>query len=337
MNIFGGFKETSDVSDVNKENKAEVSQEAQSKFERIMGDERLPETEPELKKDDGSASTFSNLLDKFENLFKSEAVTNTESAETDMEADSSVADEINQPHEHNSEYKIGDDTYETDDMGTTYKKNGVLLPNTEYTVNGNTYRTDENGNKVSCDAEPEISEEGKRNITEQRESGGEDRKEGDQGGHIIARILGGAEGEENLVPMRGTINQGDYKKMELEIKRALEEGKQVSIHIDLEYDGTSSRPTKIMATYIIDGKKTDIVFDNEENSTELLDALDGKISDDNFAQLTEEIEDMKNDGCQASVTSVKTEYDENGNATKVIVGVLDESTGTKSYKVFDAR
>lgn len=337
MNIFGGFKETSDVSDVNKENKPEISQEAQSKFEKIMGDERLPEAETGLNKNDSSASPFSNLLDKFENLFKSEAVANTESAETDMGMDSDVADEISQPHEPNSEYKIGEDTYETDDMGNTYKKNGVLLPNTEYTVNGSTYRTDENGNKVSCDAEPEISEEGKRNITEQRESGGEDRKEGDQGGHIIARILGGAEGEENLVPMRGTINQGDYKKMELEIKRALEEGKQVSIHIDLEYDGTSSRPTKIMATYTIDGKKTEIVFDNEENSTELLDTLDGKITDDDFTQLMEEIEDMKNDGSPASVTSVKTEYDENGNATKVIVGVLDESTGTKSYKVFDAR
>lgn len=337
MNIFGGFKEASDVSDVNKENKPEVSREAQSKFEKIMGDGLLPEAESTLSKNDTSDSPFSNLLDKFENLFKSEAVANTESVETDTEMHSSVADEISQPHEPNSEYKIGDDTYETDDMGNTYKKNGELLPSTEYMVNGSTYRTDENGNKVSCDAEPEISEEGKRNITEQRESGGEDRKEGDQGGHIIARILGGAEGEENLVPMRGTINQGDYKKMELEIKRALEEGKQVSIHIDLEYDETSSRPTKITATYYIDGKRTDIVFDNEENSTELLEVLDGKISDDDFAQLTEEIEDMRNDGCPASITSVKTEYDEDGNATKVIVGVLDESTGTKSYKVFDVR
>ena len=33
MNIFDGFKETSDVSDVNKENKSEVSQEAQSKLQ----------------------------------------------------------------------------------------------------------------------------------------------------------------------------------------------------------------------------------------------------------------------------------------------------------------
>ncbi|MDM8109076.1 DNA/RNA non-specific endonuclease [Phascolarctobacterium faecium] len=337
MNIFDGFKETSDVSDVNKENKSEVSQEAQSKFEKIMGDERLPKAESELIKNDKPDSPFSNHHDKFEDLFKSKVVVNMESAETNTEITPCVADEINQPHEPNSEYKIGDDTYETDDMGNTYKKNGELLPNTEYTINGSTYTTDENGNKISCDAEPEISEEGKRNIAEQRESGGENRKEGDQGGHIIARILGGAEGEENLVPMRGTINQGDYKKMELEIKRALEEGKQVSIHIDLEYDGTSSRPTKITATYYIDGKRTDIVFDNEENSTDLLDTLEGKISDEDFEQLKEEIDDMISDGCSVSVTSVKTEYDENGNTAKVIVGVLDESTGTKSYKVFDAR
>ena len=53
-------------------------------------------------------------------------------------------------------------------------------------------------------------------MKEQKESGGEERQEDDDGGHIIARILGGAEGEENLVPMRRTINRGDYKKMENE-------------------------------------------------------------------------------------------------------------------------
>lgn len=71
-------------------------------------------------------------------------------------------------------------------------------------------------------------------MKEQKESGGEERQEDDDGGHIIARILGGAEGEENLVPMRRTINRGDYKKMENEIAKALQEGKKVTIHIDLE-------------------------------------------------------------------------------------------------------
>lgn len=37
-------------------------------------------------------------------------------------------------------------------------------------------------------------------------------------------------GEENLVPMRRTINRGDYKKMENEIAKALQEGKEVRIY-----------------------------------------------------------------------------------------------------------
>ena len=122
----------------------------------------------------------------------------------------------------------------------------------------------------------------------------------------------------------------------LEIKKALEEGKEVDIHIDLEYND-SSRPTKIKAVYTIDGKKTEVLFDNEENSTELLDDLDGKISKDDLESLNEELDDMKSDNHQVTITSVKTEYDENGNPDKVIVGVLDETEGTKLYKVYEAK
>ena len=225
--------------------------------------------------------------------------------------------------------------YDRDDEGKAYKKNGELLPDTEYTINGHTYGTDENSNIIWCDAEPEISEEGKRDIVQQRESGGKDRREGDQGGHIIARILGGSEGAENLVPMRGTINQGDYKKMEIEIKKALEEGEKDRIHIDLEYEGSASRPAKIKAAYTIGSRKTEILFDNEENSIDLLDSLRGNISEEDYESLKEELDDMRSDGCLVSITSVKTEFDEAGNGVKVVAGILDESEGTKSYKVFD--
>ena len=68
MNIFGGFKEASDVSDTNKENKPEVSREAQSKFEKMMGDEKLPEllTKNDFAEQDDKTS---DALNKFENLF----------------------------------------------------------------------------------------------------------------------------------------------------------------------------------------------------------------------------------------------------------------------------
>ena len=146
---------------------------------------------------------------------------------SDRTEDANQESDYSEKREPNSTYEFNGNTYETDDNGQTYKKNGEILPNIEYTVNGNTYKTDERGNKVSCDSTPEYTEDGSRNMKEQKESGGEERQDDDDGGHIIARILGGAEGEENLVPMRRTINRGDYKRMENEISKALQEGKRL--------------------------------------------------------------------------------------------------------------
>ncbi|MCC8168761.1 MAG: DNA/RNA non-specific endonuclease, partial [Clostridiales bacterium] len=174
-----------------------------------------------------------------------------------------------------------------------------------------------------------------RSPKEQMEGGGEERGDDDDGGHIVARILGGADGVENLVPMRRTINRGDYKKMENEIASARKDGKEVSLHIDLEYED-SKRPSIIRARYTIDGKETTVEFDNRENSTELMDSLAGKISSRDLNSLRDEVEDMKDAGIDASLTSVKTEYDEMGNPEKITVGLLDESTGIKTYRSFYA-
>ena len=239
--------------------------------------------------------------------------------------------------EANSQYELNGNLYETDDSGQTYKKNGKLLPNVEYTVNGNIYKTDSHGRIVSCEAKPKYTEEGPRDNEKQREAGGEERRVNDDGGHIVARILGGAEGIENLVPMRSTINRGDYKKMENEIAKAKQEGKEVTVKIELEYDGDSERPSKIKATYTIEGKTTIVEFDNEENSTELLDSLEGQISEEDYNRLKEEINDWKEDDVDVSVTSVKIEYDENGNPVKVTVGICYDTFGVKTYETFEPK
>ncbi len=253
-----------------------------------------------------------------------------------------VETEVQEPdytdkREPNSRYELNGNIYETDDNGQTYKKNGKLLPNVEYTVNGNTYKTDARGRIVSCDANPKYTEEGPRDNEKQLEAGGEERRVNDDGGHIVARILGGAEGIENLVPMRSTINRGDYKKMENEIAKAKQEGKEVTVKIELEYDGDSERPSKIKATYTIDGKTTVVEFDNEENSTELLDSLEGQISEEDYNRLKEEINDWKEDDVDVSVTSVKIEYDENGNPVKVTVGICYDTFGVKTYETFEPK
>lgn len=346
MHYLGGSSEILEVSEVKSEKDNSFSTESLNKFDKIMGDDKINTKKlddcPTLSHEEKEIK-FSKLFDQGD-LFEKSHVDNQHSNmelynsnASEMDLNNTEEPDVSQKREPNSQYEINGDVYETDDNGDTYKKNGELLPNKEYTVNGNKYRTDEHSNKVSCDSEPSYTEEGTRNTKEQKESGGEERQDNDDGGHIIAKILGGAEGVENLVPMRRTINRGDYKKMENEIAKALQEGKKVNIHIDLVYDGDSQRPSKIIAEYTIDGKKTVIEFENEENSTDLLDSLNNKISDEDFDKLKEELEDMKADGIEASVTSVKTEYDENGNPVKITVGILDESTGKKTYKVYEPR
>ena len=345
----GELGKMSDVTETKAENKPSFSRESLEKFDKIMGDDKL---ESISKSDESKPSlTPEEIESKFRKLFEEgdffemtdvDNVVAAEESPDHPEYDSTGFESQEEPdyserRELNSQYELDGNKYETDDNGQTYKKNGELLPNDEYKVKGSTYRTDEKGRPISCDAKLQYTEDGSRNMKEQRESGGEERQEDDDGGHIVARILGGVEGIENLVPMRRTINRGDYKKMENEISKALQEGKEVTLHIDIEYDGDSSRPSEICAEYTIDGKRTVCEFDNNENSIELLDTVKDKISDEDYSSLKAEIDDMKEDGVEASLTSVKREYDENDNPTKITVGTLDESTGKKTYKVYEPK
>lgn len=346
MNFFSEMSELSEISKIKDKNKFTFSSESLDKYDKIMGDDKLYVGKTEIL----SQLDNQEIEDKFSKLFDygdffeqspvNESNNNLEQQNCnvhEIQNENIEATDLSQKQEPNSEYELNGDVYETDDNGETYKKNGEILSDIEYTVNENKYKTDEHGNIISCDSEPSYTPEGTRNIKEQREVGGNERLENDDGGHIIAKILGGAEGEENLVPMRRTINRGDYKKMENEISNALQDGEDVSIHINLEYEGDSKRPSMIRSEYNIDDKKTVIEFDNNENSTELLDSLDRKISNEDFNELKEEIEDMKADGLEATITSVKVEEGHDGNPLKITVGLLDESTGIKSYKVYEPR
>ena len=92
--------------------------------------------------------------------------------------------------------------------------------------------------------------------------GGEDRREGDQGGHIIGDRFGGVGGFENLIPMTSKLNQGDYKRMENDLAKAVADGKTVFLRVDMQYDGDSQRPSGLTAVYTIDGEMTKRDFSN---------------------------------------------------------------------------
>lgn len=236
------------------------------------------------------------------------------------------------PYEANDKFDADSEICETDDNGSIYKVNGELRPNTEYTIGGVTYKTDELGRIILCEGSVKQTPDGERDLEAQKQVGGQDRREGDQGAHIVARILGGAKGIENLLPVRETINKGPYKTMENEISQALDEGKDVSIHVDVKYDGDSRRPSEIAVTHIVDGKETVTEYDNDEGSTDLLDSIEDKVDREQYQDLKQEISDANADGGHMSVIAVKTEYDSSKEVSKVTVVTRDESTGGPNEK-----
>lgn len=265
------------------------------------------------------------------------AYLNSKLGEVVNKAQDGIWDSSNETNEFDSEMdnlkpdsviEIDGRVYDTDDKGGIYKVDGYeLLPNTEYVIDGVKYTTDDHARITSCEGNAQKRPEGERDNIAQVLAGGDDRKPGDQGGHILARILGGAKGIENMLAMRGTaINQSVYKRMENEISRALDEGKEVGIKADVSYNGDSQRPSKITVSYSIDGKDRVIQFDNDEGSTELLSSLEGKIEESDYNDLNQEILDAKNDGVTISVVSVKTIYNESGKAEKIIVTMRDETS-----------
>jgi hypothetical protein len=65
-------------------------------------------------------------------------------------------------------------------------------------------------------------------------------------GHIIARILGGGIGHDNIVPLSPSVNRGDMAHLERQIADVVRAtGKNANIEVQLFYEGTSTRPSRI--------------------------------------------------------------------------------------------
>lgn len=223
--------------------------------------------------------------------------------------------------------------YDDNDKIFTDEK-GDLLPNTEYTVNGTIYHTDEKGRIIDWKGNLKDTPENGRDEYSQINAGGKDRLEGDDGGHLQGRQNGGAPGIENLVPMRDTVNRGDYLKTENEENQMLKDGKTVTETGEVTYNKDSARPSKFHKEYS-DGEKTvKADFDNEIGSKDLLDTLENNITIEDLQSLKNEIADMETDGNEVSVSSVKKDYDQDGNLKTTTVGVRNETIGEKFYRTF---
>ncbi|MCY8467308.1 T7SS effector LXG polymorphic toxin [Bacillus atrophaeus] len=147
---------------------------------------------------------------------------------------------------------------------TRVKRRKVLKPNVEYiTPIGYTYKTDHKGRIVSASGKLNLGA-AKRNKYAQKISGREDRLKTDEGGHLIATIFKGSGKLDNLVPMDGNLNKGEWKKLENMWAKQLDKGRTVEVKIQPVYKGDSQRPASFEIEYKIGNRKWDVVkFDNK--------------------------------------------------------------------------
>lgn len=138
------------------------------------------------------------------------------------------------------------------------------IPNAEYTLDGFTYHTDDQGRVTLIEGYPRFPEEDSvRNQVDQRTSGGLDRADSDDGGHLVAKLLGGDSSWLNIVPMDATLNRGAYKSLELTVAKMLENGENPKIKIEVRYDDQQGiRPSGFTYTVETKDKTIPAVFNN---------------------------------------------------------------------------
>ena len=141
-------------------------------------------------------------------------------------------------------------------VGTRQLKENII-----YESKGYYYQTDELGRIKAAQGDLRL-EDGVRNNGDQLKAGYEDRLPNDHGGHLIARIFGGSGELDNLVAMDKIVNTSKYRKVENQWQKALKEGKEVQVTIDIVYDGANKRPIKFNVNYVIDKEKATESFLN---------------------------------------------------------------------------
>lgn len=151
-----------------------------------------------------------------------------------------------------------------DDNGIKYRSGDTLVPDTTFQINGYIFATDDLGRTAFVHALLRMADsEYPRKMDSMEVIGNGDQKENDQRGHLIGHQFGGSDGIENLVPMDGKLNQGDYKKLEMMLADAVKDHCEVYLDIEPRYIGESKRPTSFIITYSIDGEKDVAIFQND--------------------------------------------------------------------------
>ncbi|WP_270774869.1 DNA/RNA non-specific endonuclease [Streptococcus anginosus] len=137
--------------------------------------------------------------------------------------------------------------------GSHFDEVGKLKPNVRYQTGEfeYLYQTDDLGRLTNWNApELQLTE---RNGRLPHDSNTPGKLPGDHAGHLAGDRFGGSPEIDNLVSQLSDVNLSDYKKLENQWAKALEEGKDVSVNVKVNYVGDSLRPDSFEVSYSIDG------------------------------------------------------------------------------------
>ncbi len=153
-----------------------------------------------------------------------------------------------------------------DDNGEKYREGNQLEPNKEFEKNGYTYETDDKGRIISAEGQLQVKDHnGRYDMDSRNVVGHGEMADSDDRGHLIADRFNGSGGIENLVPMDGKLNKGDYAKLEETLAEAVNDGADVRLKVEPVYASDSNRPSEFRVTYTIDGDKDVVVFKNRRD------------------------------------------------------------------------
>ena len=164
-----------------------------------------------------------------------------------------------------SQDSLGDSPKEYyDDNGQKYREGNSLESNMVIEKNGYTYETDDHGRVISAEGKLQLKDHSGRNeMPDSRDAVAHGKmNDSDDRGHLIADRFNGSGELENLVPMDGKLNKGDYQKLEGTLAEAVNDGADVRIKVEPVYNGDSNRPTEFRVSYSIDGERDTVVFKN---------------------------------------------------------------------------
>ncbi|MGI8349260.1 DNA/RNA non-specific endonuclease, partial [Niallia circulans] len=138
--------------------------------------------------------------------------------------------------------------------GSHLVKGGKLKPNVKYQAGEYNYQYKTDGLGRLTDFNADDLKLTKRNNRLSHKSNTPGKEPGDHAGHLAADRFGGSPDLDNLVSQSSSVNLSKYKKLENQWAKAIEEGRDVSVNVKVNYEGNSLRPSSFDIEYEIDGR-----------------------------------------------------------------------------------